>query len=716
MKIAIALLAPLAFIVLDACSMTGPQTRPATATSNEVPATPTKPVTDTYYGKSVTDQYRWLEPLEAESAEVKTWTDAQLAHTRRVLDALPCRTALASQFAKLLTIDSIGAPQMRGDRYFYTERTGTMNQAKVCMRQGFDGAPKTIIDPNTMDAKGLVSLDWWNPSWQGTLVAYGTSFAGSEMSTLKILDLTTGKLLADTIEGKVDFGGWNADGSGFAYSRLTDTKNPYSRVVAWHTLGTPNSQDAELMRQTEPKRVPGAGLSRDGKWLSMAVSDGWGKNDLSVADLSAYFKTGTLKPIVIAKDISASFEPVDVIHDTLYMNTTLGAPKGKLVAVNLNHPEQAAWKVVLPEQKDRVLEGVSMAKGMFVATFSQDASTRMERYDLHGKSLGPVTLPGLGTARISTEDDRTEAFVSFASYNSPRTVYRLDLAQSAPAFTKWAAPTVPAKLDDIVVTQIRATSKDGTQIPAFVVAKKSTSKSGSNPALLYGYGGFTVSLTPEFIPSIVPFLEQGGIYVVANLRGGSEYGEEWHKAGMLDKKQNVFDDLYAVAEKLIADKYTDAAHLAVMGGSNGGLLTGVAVTQRPDLWTAVVCQVPLLDMLRYQQFLMAKFWVPEYGSSEDPKQFAYISAYSPYQKVKAGTKYPAVLFTAGENDSRVHPLHARKMAALMQASTASDASQEPILLYVDREAGHGQGKPLSARIKEAVDQWSFIMWQTGLCK
>ncbi len=680
------------------------------------PTTTAKPTTDTYFSEQVVDPYRWLESLEKDSPEVKAWTDAQLANTRSVLDALPCRGALSKEFEKLMTIDAFSAPRMRENRYFYSERTGTMNQGIVRMRMGFDGAPTTILDPNTMDSKGLVALDWWDPNWQGTMVAYGSSFAGSENSTLKILDVDSKKMLPDQIEGKVDFGGWSADGKAFVYSRLTDPKNPYSRVVFWHVLGTAVDKDIELLKQTSDSRVPGAGISRDGKWLVFSVNEGWGQNDVSVAPVAALGSPGALAMTDVAKGLPATFAPVDVINGTLYMVSTLGTPKGSLVAVDLKNPAQANWRTVVPEAPDMVLNGVQVAKGMFVINWEKDASTRITRHSMDGKAMGDVQLPGLGTAGISVEDTRTEAFVSFASYNSPRTVYRLDLAQPKPAFTVWARPSVPAKLDDLQVTQIRATSKDGASVPAFVVMKKGTAMNGQNPTVLYGYGGFNVSLTPEFIPSIVPFLERGGIYVVANLRGGQEYGEDWHKAGMLGNKQNVFNDLYAVAEKLIAEKYTSTPHLAVMGGSNGGLLTGVAVTQRPDLWSCAISAVPLLDMLRYHKFLLAKYWVPEYGSSEDQTQYAWLKAYSPYQNVKPGTKYPAVLFTAGENDSRVHPLHARKMAALMQASTASDPAAKPILLYVDREAGHGQGKPLAARIKETTDQWAFLMWQTGLCK
>jgi prolyl oligopeptidase len=334
---------------------------------------------------------------------------------------------------------------------------------------------------------------------------------------------------------------------------------------------------------------------------------------------------------------------------------------------------------------------------------------------MDGKSLGEIPLPGagIGTASISTNDDRTEAFISYTSFNEPAGVYRIDLAEGKKS-ELWARPSVPVDPSTVEVKQEFYSSKDGTQVPLFIFHKKGLKLDGNNPCLLYGYGGFNISMTPAFSATNFPWFEHGGVYALANLRGGGEYGEAWHQAGMLGNKQNVFDDLYGAAEHLINAKYTDPKKLAVFGGSNGGLLTGVALTQRPDLWACVVSSVPLLDMLRYQNFLMAKFWVPEYGSAEDPEAFKWLVKYSPYQNIKKGQKYPAVLFTAGENDSRVHPLHARKMVAAMQALAGNNQDQQPILLWVDREGGHGQGKPLSLRIRDTADRWGFIMWQTGM--
>ena len=680
------------------------------------PPTNTAPATDTYFGETVTDDYRWLEKLEKDSPEVKAWTDGQLAWLRAKIDSLPCRAPLADALRPLMTIDSWGVPQHRGARWFYTERKGTMNQPALWARTGSQNAlPALVIDPNTLDAKGLVSMDWWVPSWDGNLLAYGTSRAGDEMSVLRLLDVGSGQALKDEIPGKVTFGGWTRDGNGFVYSRLTDPKNPYSRVVAFHRLGTPVDSDPVFLRQEKPAEVPFGAISMDDRWVVLGVTRGWSETDLWCATLSD-LRDGKDAKTPIAVGRGARFAPVEVVGDHLYMTTTLGSPNMRLVKVDLRNPAESNWKEIVPERKDAVLGGVDFGKDEFVVTWQQDAHDTLRSYRYDGTEVAEIPLPGIGTVATSATREQTEIFFSFASYNSPRTIYRCDLWWKPYKPEVFVRPEVPAKLDEIAVSEIRATSKDGTQVHAFVVMRKDLRMDGGNPCVLYAYGGFDVSLTPDFIPTIVPFLQKGGIYVVANLRGGGEYGEAWHKAGMLGNKQNVFDDLYAVAQKLVDDKYTSSAHLAVMGGSNGGLLTAVAVTQRPELWSAAISAVPLCDMLRYQDFLLAKYWVPEYGSSEDQLAYKWLRAYSPYHNAKKGTKYPAVLFTAGENDSRVHPLHARKMAAMLQACTSSDTAQDPILLYVDRDAGHGQGKPLEARMREAADQWAFLMWQTGACK
>jgi prolyl oligopeptidase len=631
---------------------------------------------------------------------------------------LPCRAKIAATLEPLLKLPSVGMPSMHGDWCFYGERTGDQNQAVLKVQKGTDPALRqraiTLIDPNTMDANGLVSLDWNAPSDDGTLIAYGTSRSGSEMSELHVMEVG-GAPLPDTITGKVSFQGWTPTNDGFLYSALRDPKDPYSREVRFHVMGSDPATDRLILKQTDPSEIPFAGLSRDGRWMVTGFSRGWQANDLSVADFQAW-RSGSGEPraIEIAKGLPARFSPIGFEGDRMLMMTTLEAPRSRLVAVDLRSPARELWKDVIPEPKDEVLESVALTKGGMVASFTRHVCTRLERFDRSGRSLGEIPLPGLGSATFSVDEDRTDAFLSYTSYNEPRSVYFVpSLAEPKPA--SWWKPNVPIDLSKWTVERVRVASKDGTLVPLFMVRRSDLTPNGDRPCLLYGYGGFNVSLEPGFNPSIAPWIEAGGIYAVANLRGGGEYGEAWHEAGMLDRKQNVFDDFYACAEWLIGNRWTSPSRLAIQGGSNGGLLTGVAVTQRPDLFAAAISAVPLLDMLRYHQFLLAKYWVPEYGSADDAKQFEWLVAYSPYHNLKPGTKYPAVLFTAGENDSRVHPLHARKMAARMQALNADRPDAKPILLWVDRDAGHGQGKPLAARIRDQVDQWSFLMWQTGLC-
>jgi len=678
------------------------------------PPTRTDGVVDTYFGTEIRDDFRWLEALEKESPEVEAWTTAQNDRTRAILDALPCRAAFTDALTPLMSIGSVGAPVMRGNRYFHTERSGTQNQAVLKLREGFDGPSRVLLDVNALDAKGLTSLDWWRPNDAGTVVAFGTSVAGSEMSELNLLDVASGVWLADTIAGKVSFGAWTPTGDGFVYSALRDPKDPYSREIRFHEVGKSPRFDRVILRQEKPSEIPFGSLTADGRWLLVGFSRGWEANDLLVAEFPAWRRGETpFRPIAVG--LSARFTPQGSLGDTLWVRTTLDSPNGRVVAVDLNEPgDRAAWRDVIPERTDEVLEGVSTARGMLVARFTRDACSRFERFRHDGTALGGIPLPGLGTAGLSTEEDRTEAFLTYTSYDDPRSIFRIDLA-APDERTLWARPEVPADLSGLTVELVRATSKDGTKVPIFLVRRKDLARNGANPTLLYGYGGFNVSLTPSFNPTILPWLERGGIYAVALLRGGGEYGESWHQAGMRGNKQNVFDDFHAAAEFLVAEKWTSPAKLACEGGSNGGLLTGVAVTQRPDLFAAAISAVPLLDMLRFQDFLIARYWVPEYGSSETEEGFAWLRAYSPYHQVRKGQAYPATLITAGENDSRVHPLHARKMAAIMQRD-AANGDDKPILLWVDRDAGHGQGKPLTLRIRDEVDQWSFLAWQLGACR
>jgi prolyl oligopeptidase len=685
------------------------------------PPTQARPVTDTVHGESITDPYRWLEgdAKGAVTPEVAAWTDAQNAYTRSVVDNLPGRKAIEKRLRELMEVGSVLLPHMSGNRYFYSKREGSENQSKVWVREGFDGKPRLLVDPNALDAKGLVTISWTAPNDSGKLLAFGMYRAGDENSTLYVLDVDSGKWMADEIPGKVGDVSWLPDSSGFFYRRLEDLKDPYSGQIKFHRLGTHHRQDPLLFRQyrkDENAKLattygPYFTSSRDGRWGILTYATGTSTNDLWAIDLDRWSRTGDfVKTDVVVGSESSSSGPI--LGDTLFMRTTDGAKNGRVVVVDLNNPARASWKELLPERKDATLQGVTLARGILVASYLKNAYTRIELFGLDGRPLGELPLPGIGTARIQAEDDRTEAFFSYTSFNEPSGIYRVDLATKKSAL--WERPAVPVDPSIVEVKQVFYPSKDGTKISMFLVHKKGLKLDGNNPTLLYGYGGFDVSMTPSFSATLFPWFEAGGVYALANLRGGGEYGDAWHEAGMLARKQNVFDDFIGAAEFLIQHKITNPSKLAINGGSNGGLLTGAAVTQRPDLFAAVLCQVPLLDMLRYQSFLMARYWIPEYGTAEDADQLKFLRAYSPYQNVKRGTKYPAVFFTAGENDARVHPLHARKMTALMQAATASDQKEKPILIWVDRDAGHGQGKPLDLRVREAADQRIFLMWQLGM--
>lgn len=687
------------------------------------PPTETRPVTDVLHGESIVDPYRWLEgdAKGALTPEVNAWTDAQLAYTRQVLDNLPGRKAVEDRLRELMEVGAVTAPRMRGNRYFYGKREGNENQARVFMREGLSGAPKLLLDPNTLDAKGLVTVSWTSPDPAGKLLAFGMYRAGDENSTLYVLDVDSGRWLADEIPGKVGGVDWLPDSTGFFYRNLENVKDPYSGQVMFHRLGTHPRQDVRLFRQyTKEENAklattygPGFSISEDGRWGFLGYATGTSTNDLWAVDLDRWKRTGEF----VRTDVLVGSESTSrgtSLGDTLFLHTTDGAKNGRVVAVDLNAPARAGWKTLVPERKDVSIRGVSLARGILVVNLLKDAATRIELYTLDGRPLGELPLPGIGTAYLSTSQDRTEAFLTFTSFNEPSGVYRVDLATKK--LELWERPKVPVDPSLVEVKQVFYPSKDGTKVPMFVIHKKGLKLDGSNPTLLYAYGGFNVSQTPSFSATLFPWFEAGGVYALAGLRGGGEYGDAWHEAGMLEKKQNVYDDFIAAAEWLIAQKYTKPAKLAVSGGSNGGLLTGAVLTQRPELFGAVISAVPLLDMLRYQSFLMARYWIPEYGTAESPEHFRFLKAYSPYHNVKKGTKYPAVLLTAGENDSRVHPLHARKMAALLQASTASDPATKPVLLWVDREAGHGQGKPLALRVRDVADQRMFLMWQLGMLK
>ncbi len=692
------------------------------------PTTRLEPVTDVLHGHAITDPYRWLEGDIADPAdmgrltsEVAAWTETQNDHTRRLLDGLPGRAAVEQRLRPLMEVGSVSAPRVRGERYFHARREGDQDQAVTYWRDGLHGEDHVLVDPQVLDPSGLTTVEWTSPSRDGRLLAYGTYRVGDENTTLNLLEVDSGRLLPLRIPHKVQPPQWLPDDSGFVYRNLRDPNDPYSGQVMFHRMGSEPEADLLLFRQLrrdEDQALattwgPFGQLSHDGRWLLLGYWTGTSANDLYLADLGQALSTGQVdrRPLSVGSEGKVMGTVVD---DRLYLYTTKGAPNGRVVVAGLDAPEEADWRDLVPERSDAVIQSMAIGRDRLVLTYLKDASNVTEVFDMQGRPLGVLRQPGIGSTSLVVEQDSSEAYLGFESFHHPYSVFRVDLQQPEAEPEPWARPEAPVDPSQVHVEQVWYPSKDGTMVSMFLVHRKGLVRDGSTPTLLNGYGGFNVSRLPAFQPQLFHWFEEGGLYALPNLRGGGEYGEAWHKAGMLERKQNVFDDFIAAAEWLIDQGITRPEKLAISGGSNGGLLTGAALTQRPDLFRVAMVLVPLLDMLRYQSFSMARYWVPEYGSAEDPAQLPFLLAYSPYHRVQHGTAYPAVFLTAGEHDSRVHAMHARKMAAALQAATSADPAERPVLLWVDREAGHGQGKPLHLRLRDAVDQRLFTMWQLGM--
>lgn len=691
--------------------------------------TETRPVTDTMHGIHVVDPYRWLEgdAQGAPTDEVRAWTAAQNQHTRAVLDGLPGRDKIEARLTDLMQVGYVGAPTMRGDLYFNTEREGDQDHAVLYVRQGYAGEKRVLLDPNTLSDDKLTALGWWSPSPDGSLLAFGLYRAGDENTTLHLMNVATGDWLDDTIAGKVGGVQWMPDNQRFFYSKLADVDDPYSKQIKLHVIGEAPADDRLMFEQYKQGPLattwgPFLTLQREGKWGLLGYYTSTSSNDLYLVDVERWINTGELNKTTLVEGADANTYG-KFTKGALLLTTQVDAPNGMIYEVDVHRPQREHWRLLVPEDEQRVLEGWHDTRDWLIVEYQAQAQTVFELYardPANGRSIDTFPLPGIGSASLSTRYDRSEVFVTFTSFNEPRSVYRYDLPE--PGVTKpveqwterWARPDVPVDPSLLEVKQVTYQSKDGTDVTMFIVHKTGIELDGTNPTLLSGYGGFGISMTPYFSATMFPWYEAGGVFALPNLRGGGEYGDAWHKAGMRANKQNVFDDFIAAAQYLIDAGYTNKDKLAISGGSNGGLLVGAAMTQRPDLFAAVVCGVPLLDMLRYDRFLMAKYWVPEYGDPADKEQFDWLYAYSPYHRVTPGTRYPATLITAGENDTRVHPLHARKMAALLQAATAGDPGQGPVLLWVDQDAGHGGGKPLSLRVRDVADTRLFVMWQLGM--
>ncbi len=686
------------------------------------------PVEDTVQGHKIVDRYRYLE--NTNDPDTKLYVEQELSYTRSILDPLPGRDKINARLSQLLEIGTVGAPQMGGKYYFHTRREGNQNQPVLYVRESLKGGPnnedRVLLDVNQLAADGTIALDWWYASEDGKYVAYGTSPSGSEVSTLRVIETAGGKLLPDSIDRtRAASLAWKHDNSGFFYTRypkkgeVPEGQEVYNRHVFYHALGTDSAKDPLIFGAgRDPEWWPDVTLSEDGRWLLIGEAHGWTKTEMFLKDLAS---TAPPLEITTGKDFLYG---ADFFAGKLYITTNEDAPRYRVFVADATNAKRQNWKEIIP-QSDAVLQNASVTGGKLLVQYEHNATSELKLFGLDGKKLADIPLPAIGTVfSVSGRYDRDEIFFGFQSFTVPPSIYRADLTKvdltkvdltdlKSALWAKVDAPSIDPSAYD--VQQVWYTSKDGTKVPMFVVGKKGIEKNGKNPTLLTGYGGFNISMTPSFSRSMYLWMEHGGIYAVANLRGGAEFGEDWHRAGMLEKKQNVFDDFIAAGEFLIAQKYTDKDHLAIHGGSNGGLLMGAMITQRPDLFRAVVCQVPLLDMLRYQNFQIAKLWIPEYGSAEDAKQFEWLYAYSPYHHVKPGQEYPAILFTTGDTDTRVDPMHAKKMAALLQAEAKNGASKDkPILLRIETKAGHGQGKPVTKQIEESTDMYSFLFWQLGV--
>lgn len=675
----------------------------------DYPPTRVDPTVETLHGETLADPYRWLE--DGTSPATQAWTAAQNALTTAWLARVPARPRIRARLTRLLEIGALGAPTPARGRYFYQRRDGRQNQPVLYLREGVAGAERALIDPNALNPSGTTALDWFFPSADGRLLAFGLSENGSEDSVLHVMEVGSATWLEDRIERTraADLA-WLPDGSGFYYTRyprpgaVPADEAPYHRAVHLHLLGTDPAGDPLVFQPGQKEHWPSVDLSPDGRWLLVSVARTFDQTDLYLADRAG---DGRLTPVVQGRPF---LYDAGVIGGRMYIRTNQDAPNHRLFLANPEQPSPDRWREIVAPRTDAVLDGFRVTRGHLALSYLEGATSRLRLAGLEGERPAEIALPALGSVfGWGTEPEGDELFYGFSSYTVPPSVYRVELESGRGAL--WQRVEADIDPERYGVRQVRFPSRDGTAITMFLVHERGLRRDGSHPTYLTGYGGFNISMTPSFSRSLLGWLEQGGVVAVPNLRGGGEYGEAWHQAGMLGRKQNTFDDFIAAAEYLIREGYTSPARLAIVGGSNGGLLTGAVLTQRPELFRAVVIQVPLLDMLRYHRFLLARLWIPEYGAAEDPEQYRWLRAYSPYHQVRPGVAYPAVLLATAESDTRVDPMHARKMTARLQAATAS---AHPILLRLETRAGHGAGKPVAKVLEELVDSWSFIAGELGI--
>lgn len=687
--------------MLSACNTKSKIDYPETAKDN---------TTDSYFGTEVADPYRWLE--NDTSKATADWVNAENKVTFDYLGKIPFRTELKQKLTDLVNYEKYSSPFKKNGKYYFYKNDGLQNQSVLYVQETLDAEAKVVLDPNKLSDDGTVALSGISFSKDGKYMAYIISRSGSDWREIYVMDLATEKLLDDHIQwAKFSGASWKGDGfyysaydapvSGKEFSNINENHKIY-----YHKIGEPQTKDQLIYQNPKyPKRFYSADVSEDERLLFISESGDGRGNALYMQDLAKK----NAPTVQLADNMDYSYYPIEVLGERILIYTNDGASNYKLMEASIQAPQKKDWKEFIPESEN-VLSSAQVIGGKLILTYDKDASNHAYIYGLDGMLISEINLPSLGSVRFRGDKDEKEAFFEFTSFTFPTSIYRFDADNNTSEL--YRAPKVKFTPEDFETEQIFYTSKDGTKVPMFFVYKKGLQRNGKNPVLLYGYGGFNISLNPGFSTFRIPFLENGGIYVMANLRGGGEYGEAWHIAGTKMQKQNVFDDFIAAAEYLIAEKYTCPDKIAIMGGSNGGLLVGACMTQRPALFKVAIAQVGVMDMLRYHKFTIGWNWASDYGTSEDSKEmFEYLKGYSPLHNLKPGTKYPATLVTTADHDDRVVPAHSFKFAAALQA--ANDGTN-PVLIRIETKAGHGAGKPISKTIEEQTDIYSFIMYNLDI--
>ncbi|MDX1953236.1 MAG: prolyl oligopeptidase family serine peptidase [Verrucomicrobiota bacterium] len=689
----------------------------ATTSHLQYPLAHKGPVVEEYHGTKVADPYRWLE--NPDSPESRAWIEAQNKVTFGFLNQIEERSAIRKRITELWNFERYGIPFREGGRYFISRNDGLQNQSVLYSLESLDATPQVLLDPNKLSQEGTIALKGYDISEDGKLMAYGLSESGSDWETWKIRNVATADDTGDELKWvKFSIVSWTRDGKGVFYSRYDEPKDGsklqsvnYFQKLYYHRIGTPQSEDILVYHRPDQKEWGFRGfVTEDGQYLVIVVSQGTDtRNRLFYKKLGDGANLADGKVVELIPDLEASYEYFGNDGKMFFIQTDAGAPRGKIIGINLDQPAKSNWTVLVPESEE-TLSSVSYVNRQFVASYMKDAHSRVRIYHPDGKLDRELLLPGIGTATgFGGEPDDTETFYAFTSFTAPATIYRYDFKTGQS--TVFRQPKLLFDPSQYQTTQVFYNSKDGTRVPMFISHRKGLKQNGSNPTLLYGYGGFNISLTPSFSPSVLAWMEMGGIYAQPSLRGGGEYGEQWHKAGTKLQKQNVFDDFIAAAEYLVKEGYTSSKKLAIAGGSNGGLLVGACMTQRPDLFAAALPAVGVLDMLRFHKFTIGWAWTSDYGSADNPEEFSALLKYSPLHNLKPGTAYPATLITTADHDDRVVPAHSFKFAAALQEA---HRGPNPVLIRIETKAGHGAGKPTAKIIEEAADRYGFLAEVLGV--